>query len=394
MRAWRRLTRPPLPPATDADVYDRSSNALSGPEIQDALAGRYGAATRISRGQQSVTLYSAIPIMERDRVVGAVIVSQSTWRILSDLYSLRLDIFRLFLWSVATSLVLSFLLSVTVTVPLRRLRDQAHGVVDARGRMTGSLAPVRRRDEIGDLSRSLGLLTERLARHVGLMESFASDVSHELKNPLASIRSALELAQAEGDIRERGELLAMAMGDISRMEKLLTGVREISRIDSGVDGDAGDECGTTDSIKLIAERAVSAQRLRSAREVNVCVRGQAGVGAAVSPHRVLQIVENLIDNAEGFSPPGGSLLVEVGADGAQALIRVSDEGPGIPAEHAGRIFDRFFSFRPGEDKGEHAGLGLSIVKSIAESHGGSVRAFNRERGGASFEVRLPGYSSR
>jgi two-component system sensor histidine kinase ChvG len=394
VRTWRRLMRPPQQPATDADVYDRSPNVLSGPEIADALAGRYGAATRISRGQQSVTLYSAIPVMDGERVIGAVIVSQSTWRILSDLYSLRLDIFRLFLWSVATSLVLSFLLSATVTVPLRRLRDQAHGVIDARGRLAGTLAPVRRRDEIGDLSRSLGILTEKLARHIHLVETFASDVSHELKNPLASIRSALELAQGEDNAQERGQLLAMAMGDVSRMERLLAGVREISRIDSGVDGAGAGDDGETRDVRLIAERVVSGPRPRSCRGVSCRVHGEAGIGVAASAHRVIQIVENLVDNAESFSPAGGTLAIDVEREGAYALIRVSDEGPGILPEHAGRIFDRFFSFRPGEEKGPHAGLGLAIVKSIAESHGGSVRAFNRDHGGACFEVRLPAYCSR
>ncbi len=394
VRAWRRFLRPPAPLATESDLYDRSPNMLSGSEIMDALAGRYGAATRISKGQQSVTLYSAIPVMGQGRVIGAVLVSQSTGRILIDLYSLRLDIFRLFLWSLATSLVLSFLLSVTVTVPLRRLRDQAHGVIDARGRMSGTLVPARRRDEIGDLSRSLGTLTEKLARHVRLAESFASDVSHELKNPLASIRSALELAQSERDGRERRELLAMAMDDVNRMERLLAGVREISRIDSGADGGNGEGAEVTPDVRVIAERVVSALRARSSRDVRFLVRGHAGIGAAVSAHRVAQILQNLVDNGEGFSPAGSTLLIDVEADGPRALIRVSDEGPGIPSEHAARIFDRFFSFRPGEEKGEHAGLGLSIVQSIAESHGGSVRAFNRERGGASFEVRLPGHSSR
>ncbi len=395
VRMWRRTFRPPSPPA-DSDEYYGSSSTLAGPEIEDALAGSYGAATRISKGQQSVTLYSAIPIMGEDKVIGAVVVSQSTWKILSDLYSLRLDIFRLFLWSVATSLVLSFLLSATVTVPLRRLRDQAHGVIDASGRMAGTLTPFGRSDEIGDLSRSLGVLTEKLARHIGLVEAFASDVSHELKNPLASIRSALELAQTEENTSEREALLFMALTDVNRMERLISGVREISRIDSGAeDGSPGQRADVpvTEDVRLMAERVIGNLSPRVPRAVSFFVEGPH-VGAAVSPQRVAQILQNLLDNALSFSPAGGRLLLEVQADGRATLLRVSDEGPGIPPEHMGRIFDRFFSFRPGEEKGEHAGLGLSIVKSIAEGHGGSVRAFNLAGGGACFEVRLPAYSSR
>ncbi|HUI72452.1 MAG TPA: ATP-binding protein [Spirochaetia bacterium] len=390
VRVWRSVFRPPALPPTDADEYYGSARTLSGPEIRDALAGGYGATTRISKGQQSVTLYSAIPILGEGRVVGAVVVSQSTGRILGDLSSLRLDIFRVFLWSVGTSLLLSFLLSVTVTVPLRKLRDQARGVIDARGRLAGVLTPAHRRDEIGDLSRSLGTLTEKLSRHVQLLETFASDVSHELKNPLASIRSALELAQTEGSIAEREELLTMALDDVSRMERLLSGVREISRIDAGTEDEG---FSITADLRLLAERAVAAQRLREHQEVRFRVAGPH-VGAVIPPQRALQVLDNLIDNALSFSPAGGEVRIEVSEEAQQTRIRVSDEGPGILPEHAERIFERFFSFRPGEENGHHAGLGLAIVKSIAESCGGSVRAFNRPARGACVEVRLPAYSRR
>jgi len=144
----------------------------------------------------------------------------------------------------------------------------------------------------------------------------------------------------------------MVLEDVSRMERLLTGVREISRIDSGTaDGE--------------------------------------GVSAWLPPGRLEQAVENLVDNAAGFSPPGGVVGISVGKDAGWAVLRVSDDGPGILREHRDRIYDRFFSFRPNEKKGAHAGLGLSIVKAIAESHGGSVAVLDPQRGGACFEVRFP-----
>jgi two-component system, OmpR family, sensor histidine kinase ChvG len=385
IRIWRRYLRPPQPP-TESDEFYSGAKVLNGPEIADALGGGYGAETRITSGQQSVTLYSAIPVLNGGKVVGAVLVSESTFRILTDLYALRLDIFRLFLWSIVTAVVLSLFVSATITVPVHRLRDRARAILDPRGRLLGGFVPSRARDEVGELSRSLGELTARLQRHVRLLESFASDVSHELRNPLASIRSATEIALATKDAAERRTMLSMVMADVSRMERLLSGVREISRIDGGV---AEVESEGPAEVRELAGRVVEAARLRAnGKGVRYCVEGDpAKVWAP--PGRVLQVLENLLDNAASFSPAEGTIRVSVGRAGPLIVIRVCDEGPGIPPEHRERIFDRFFSFRPGEEKGLHAGLGLAIVKAIAESHGGSVGVQNLPDGGACFEVSLP-----
>jgi two-component system sensor histidine kinase ChvG len=385
VRLWRRYLRPPQPPP-ESDEFYSGARILDGPEISDALAGNYGAETRITTGQQSVTLYSAIPILTDGHVIGAVLVSQSTYRILSDLYALRLDIFRLFLWSIVTAVVLSLLVSATITVPIRRLRDQAHAILDPRGRLLRGFIPSRSRDEVGELSRSLGELTARLEKHVRLVESFASDVSHELKNPLASIRAAAELALSSPDAAERRAMLTMVLQDVNRMERLLTGVRDISRIDSGA---AEEQQGKPVNVREIAAGVVDGARLRGGQGGSTfCIQGE-DARVWVPPARLQQVLENLLDNAVSFSPPGGTVRVTVGREGGFVVIHVSDEGPGFPEEHRSRIFDRFFTFRPGEEKGSHAGLGLSIVKSIAESHGGAVGAANLPHGGACFEVRLP-----
>ena len=385
VRLWRRYLRPPQPPP-ESDEFYSGARVLDGPEIADALSGNYGAETRITSGQQSVTLYSAIPVRQKDVVIGAVLVSQSTYRILSDLYALRLDIFRLFLWSIVTAVVLSLLVSATITVPIRRLRDQARAILDPRGRLLGGFVPSRARDEVGELSRSLGELTARLERHVRLLESFASDVSHELKNPLAAIRASAELALSGSDPAERATMLTMVLDDVNRMERLLVGVRDISRIDSG----ATEETETEPvKVRALAQSVVTAARLRRRSDpVAYEVRGdEACVWVPVV--RLQQVLENLIDNAADFSPANGTVSVAVESRGDKVVLRVWDDGPGIPSEHVERIFDRFFTFRPGVEKGVHSGLGLSIVKAIAESHAGHVRVSNRPTGGACFEVELP-----
>ncbi len=386
VRVYRKYFRPPQPSLESADFYS-GAKRLAGPEIRAALAGHYGAMTRISgEGQRSVTLYSALPVVDRGTVIGAVLVSQSTYRILTDLYALRLDIFILFLYSVATAAVLSLLVSATITVPLRRLRNQAGLILDGHGRFRGRFVPSKRRDEIGDLSRRLGELTQRLERQVRLAETFASDVSHEFKNPLASIRSAAELALTTQDTGRRGNLLGLVLDDVSRMERLLTGVREISRLDAGI----ADEPALPVDPKALAEGLVEGMRVRGTDAgVKLSVTGES-FRVQIPAERFLQLLGNLVENAVSFSTPGGLVSIAVRKAGDSASILVEDRGPGVPPEHHERVFERFFSFRPHNDQGKrHSGLGLSIVKAIAESYGGSVNVASGAFGGAAFEVRLP-----
>lgn len=362
---------------------------LLGPEIRAALVGRYGAATRPTPGdQRSMTLYSAIPVRSGGEVVGAVLVSQSTFRILGALVEVRLDIFQVFLASVAAAVVLSLLVSTTIALPLRRLRDEANALVDRRGRLRGSFGGSLRNDEIGDLTRALEQLTRRLEGHLRFIESFASDVSHEFKNPLASIRSATEMLAEVEDPADRERLLAVAQREVARMERLLSGVREITEIDARLDVEAAKPVDLGALLSEVAEGF----RLRGGRDVGIDLRLPAEpVVVHASPERLGQVFENLLDNAVGFSPPGGAVTLELGREDGVAAVTVADRGPGIPEGHLDRIFDRFFSYRPGEPRSRngHTGLGLAIARAITEGYGGTIAARNRQEGGAAFEIRLP-----
>ncbi len=391
VRLWRRWAAPPRPPL-ETDDYYAGATVLLGAEVLEALSSRYGAATRISTGgQRAVTLYSAIPVLDRGAIAGAVLASQSTYRILVDLYDLRLDVFVLFLGSVAAAAALSLLAAATITRPIRRLRDQAQSVLDARGRLAGRFEPLRRRDEVGDLARSLGDLSRDLERRVGLLESFASDVAHELRNPLASIRSAVELALSVEEPVGRSRLLESAIEDTRRMERLLAGVREVSLLDAGATPEAEEGV----DVREAAGHVVEAMRLaRPGSRVRLAVEG-GHASVRMPPGRLAQVIANLVENAVDFSPPDGLVRVAVsrregGVGSAPAVaIEVTDEGPGIPGDVIDRIFDRFYTWRPGSEAGTHAGLGLAIVKAIVEGRGGSVRAESLPGRGARFEVRLP-----
>ncbi len=384
-RLYRKVFRRASEGMAAGDFYSGKERLL-GPEVRAALAGRYGAATRISEGQQSVTLYAAIPIRWEKEVLGAVLVSQSTLGILMMLDEVRIDIFRVVLASLIAAAVLSLLVSTTIARPLARLKSEAAHIVDERGRLRGTFAGSRRRDEIGDLSRALEQLTERLRERVEFIESFASDVSHEFKNPLASIRSATELLTELENAAERDRMMAIVLKEVSRMERLLTGVRDVTRIDAGADDDAVERVdlaslvrGSVESVRLQRNLAVEVELADNTEAAEVVGSGE----------RLGQVMTNLLDNALSFAPPGSAVGVEVDDRDGRLVVAVSDRGPGIPAEHRERVFDRFFTFRPGANNGVgHVGLGLPIAQAIARSHGGEIVVCDVEEG-ARFELHLP-----
>ncbi len=381
-RLLRRLGSPG--PAAETDVYD-GSERLGGAEVADALAGRYGAATRLSPDGRSVTLYSAIPVRTDQGIEGAVLVSQSTYRVLRALYAVRMGVFRVVLASLAAAVLLSLVAGTTVVSPLARLRRQAGEILDRRGRLRGGFLPSSRSDEIGDLERALAGLTARLEHHLQQMESFAADVSHEFKNPLASIRNATELALEVDDPDQRRRFLGLIQREVAHMERLLSGVRELTRIDAQLDDDAP----TAVALGEILSGVVEAARLRGTAGIEIELTVEGSPVAAAPPERVVQVLENLLDNAIGFSPEGAGVTVQAATRDGLAVITVTDSGPGVPEEHLARVFDRFFSYRPEDGDDAHTGLGLAIVRAVAQANGGSVTAANRPEGGAVFEVRLP-----
>jgi two-component system sensor histidine kinase ChvG len=387
-RLYRKLVKAPQPPLESGDYYSEKERLL-GQEVLAALAGRYGAATRISGGQRSVTLYTAVPIRSRKEIVGAALVSQSTYGILQILYAVRLDILRVFLVSVAVAAVLSLLVSTTIARPLRRLRADALAIADRRGRLKGSFGGTNRRDEIGDLSRALQEVTTRLRKHIDFIEAFASDVSHEFKNPLASIRAATDVLAEVSDPNDRRRFAKMTRNEVARMERLLSGVREITQIDAQLE----DEPREVVNIAVLVEQLVAGYRLRSPDGVRFDVTAN-GAGAFVyaAPDRIAQVVQNVLDNAVSFSPSDGQVGIEVTQDGQWIETSIEDDGPGVAAENRDRMFDRFFTYRPeGAELNQHMGLGLPIAKAIVESYGGRVELREGDRG-ARFTIRLPLHS--
>ena len=315
-------------------------------------------------------------------------VSQSTTRLFRALDQTRLGVFKVFLASVGVAAVLSLLVSTTFVRPLRRLRDESRAILDRRGRLRGRFRGSRRRDEIGELARALEELTRRLEDHARFTESFAADLGHELKNPLASIRSATEVLAEVDTPLERRRFLELVQREVARMEHLVTGSRELARIDAGIETE---ERSTVDLGGLLSA-IVEGYRLRAGAGPRVELGPAPGpVPVRGVPERVTAVFENILDNALSFSPRGGTVRVELTHHAGWVVATITDEGPGLPAGSEELIFSRFYSYRPGEGKSDdgHTGLGLALVKAIVEGYGGSVGAATRPEGGAVFTVRLP-----
>jgi two-component system, OmpR family, sensor histidine kinase ChvG len=374
-------------PLQSIEVYE-SGDRLLGPAVAAALQGYHATDQAFSQQPEStVTLYTAFPIIAGAEVAGAVLVSQSTQSLLHDLYAVRVGILRISTASFFAAVILSLLVATTIVRPLRQLRLDAGFVVDRRGRIRGGFRGVSKADEIGDVARALDRLTRRLEAHVQYIEAFAGDVSHEFKNPLASIRTATEMLSLARNDSERERFQSIIQQEVARMENLLSAVREISIIDAQL---AGEDAPVVQLDQLI-DAALEGFRLREGERI-IFESEILGPAPAVRAHpdRLMQVLVNLLDNAVSFSPAGGTVRISV-ASGSEVVLQVSDEGPGIPEGNRDRIFDRFFTFRPGEKRsgGGHTGLGLAIVRAVVEGYGGSIRLLDDTAPGTVFEVRLP-----
>jgi two-component system sensor histidine kinase ChvG len=379
--------RPATRPLTTSDEYERSP-ILRGQEIQSAFVGRTAVEKRVSSAPpRQVTIYTAAPIYRRGNIMGAVLVSQTTDDIREKIHAVRLAILQIFLAAVVVAMILTLLVSTTIVQPLRQLRKEATDIADPRGRLRGRVKGSTKRDEIGALARALERLSRRLEQHQLSTEAFASDVSHEFKNPLASIRMATEMLAQVDVPAERSRFLRVAESEIARMENLMAQVREITMIDAEIQKEER----TRADINALLQRILEGFRLREKERVTFDTQlADSLPPVEASEDRLLQVFENLLDNAVSFTPNGKGIAITSLKDGDAIVVRIADEGPGIPEENLGRIFDRFFTYRPDHPTTHrHTGLGLSIARAIVEGYGGNVSAANREAGGAVFEVRIP-----
>ncbi|MCQ2241606.1 ATP-binding protein [Treponema sp.] len=381
VRIYRKYFRPPVQGTKD---YYANRSMFDGNELRSALAGKYGAATRISEGQASVTLYSAVPILNEGKVSGVVLVSRSTYRILQNLYELRLDLGKIFLWSLLAVFLIAVFLGFRISRPLKKLAEQSANCADRKGHVISTEFTGRaRQDEIGELSRSLAFLVERLKNRIDFIESFASDVSHEFKNPLAAIRSCTEiLSDPDLEKEERNNFIEAIDEEVNHLQNLLTGVRNITKIDGG-----GQVVLQKVNLHMLACNLIEQCRL-AFRNVSFeftgnCTEDYTGEFPESYMERML---DNLLSNAAGF---GTVVRLNIDLKNNGIHISVEDNGSGVPESERIKIFNRFYSNRPETEKSSHTGLGLSTVKAIVDAMGGEISVGeSKGLGGASFAVVL------
>jgi two-component system sensor histidine kinase ChvG len=290
--------------------------------------------------------------------------------------------------------LLSLYLAGTIARPVRRLAEAAER---ARGRGARIEIPdlTKRGDEIGDLSRSLREMTNALWQRMSAIESFASDVAHEIKNPLSSLRSAVETAVRVDDPVKQQRLLAIILADVERLSRLITDISDASRLDAELSRDVMSPTDIGAMLGTLVEIHETTRADGAAHVVLNLAERRRGYIVRGIESRLSQVFLNVVSNAVSFSPPNGEIRVRVREDGRGVLVTVEDDGPGIPPDKLTAIFDRFYTERPaGETFGTHSGLGLSISKQIVEAHRGRIWVENRrnESGdvcGARFLIRLP-----
>jgi len=386
------VTRTELPIYTEPAVQ----TAEQYPEVRDALTGAaVSTAVRRRPTPGDKVLSVAVPVQYFKQVVGALMVSTDNAGIEQDLFETRLAILEIFAGTLAVTILVSLYLSGTIVRPLTRLARGAERVRKDRGGSLDIPDFSTRGDELGELSAALIEMTAALSARMDAIERFAADVAHEIKNPLTSLRSAVETVARVTDPDQQRRLMSVILDDVERLNRLISDISDASRLDAEL---SRAQAEPMDLAPLLA--ALADVHATTAAKTNVTVRHQGPTGGSSLrvrgiDSRLGQVFQNLLANAVSFSPEGGTVTLSVRRDGHYVVTTVEDEGPGLPPGKEQAIFDRFYSQRPkGEKFGTHSGLGLSISKQIVESHKGMIRAENRtdEDGrvlGARFIVVLP-----
>jgi len=361
-------------------------------EAVGALDGETWVARR-SMPDGSLILSVAMPVTRYKQTLGVLMLSKTSEDIDTALFEVRIDILRVFAFTLVITVLVSLYLAGTIARPVRILARAADRVQRGQHRQHTIPAMRGRRDEIGDLAGALNDMTEALWLRMDAIEAFAADVSHEIKNPLTSLKSAVETAARLKDPAQQRKLMVIIQDDVERLDRLITDISDASRLDA----ELSRAITTPVNLEKLLSTLADIHRHTSGDDVpHLRVTVPANLQVIAMEDRLVQVMRNLISNAVSFNPPSGATIdLTAWRDGNFVTVTVDDQGPGIPAGKEHDIFNRFYTERPeNESFGRHSGLGLAISKQIIEAHGGTITAETRrdDHGavlGARFTLRLP-----
>ena len=392
-----------LPSYPDTDP----ENFLSYPDVSDALGGQISLSVWENKNDR-IFLSAAAPLFTQKHLGGAVLLTRAGTEIEDDIGRVWIDVLKIFGGTLILTTLLSIYLSGAIARPLKRLAKATEAVRKGQAKADDIPDLSHRHDEIGELSVALRQMTQALWDRMDSIEQFAADVSHELKNPLTSLRSAVETASIVKKSGDRKKLMDIIKHDVERLDRLITDISNASRIDSEMSREAFEKINlrellsnvldvyAADPLKRSADQDESWNREIKTKDATIMFNTMTDKDITIwgLEGRLAQVFQNLLSNALSFTPKKGSINVMVVPMRKKVSITIEDEGPGIPKAKLESIFERFYSERPeGEDYGQHSGLGLSICRQIIEAHGGQIFAENAtdEKGkqsGARFTVIL------
>ncbi|MCC6597852.1 MAG: sensor N-terminal transmembrane domain-containing protein [Alphaproteobacteria bacterium] len=389
------------------------AQALTHPDVLDALKGSLSLS--LWQGEGSKILFSAAAPLNNDKnLLGAVLITRQGHDIEEEITDIWFNILKIFILTLVLTITMSIYLSGTIARPLKKLARAAEAVRKGQARAEDIPDLSRRHDEIGELSLALRQMTQALWERMDAIEHFAADVSHELKNPLTSLRSAVETLEVAKTAKDRQKLLNIIRHDLQRLNRLITDIATASRLDSELSKEEPEEVDLkillvnlleayADPLKRHATKQDTRQNTSLWRhtinggDITITLdTGETGENALTwgLEGRLAQVFQNLLTNAMSFSPKGGTIAIKIRAEERLIAITIEDEGPGIPESRLESIFERFYSERPlHEDYGQHSGLGLSICRQIITAHGGrifakNIRGTKEKARGARFTVLL------
>ncbi|WP_374367496.1 stimulus-sensing domain-containing protein [Dongia sp.] len=370
-----------LPNSRVLEPYQESAvqNALDYNEVVKALGGEAATYVR-DAGKGKMVLSAAVPVQRYRQVLGGLLLTKSGDEIEATLRETRLTILGVSGVALGITVLISLYLASTIALPIHRLADAADRVRRAKGRQQNIPDLSNRSDEIGDLSGALRDMTEAVWRRMDAIEGFAADVAHEIKNPLTSLRSAVETVARVEDPQQQKKLMGIILDDVQRLDRLISDISDASRIDAEISRAEAGPVRMRDLILALADIHAATGDGDDDMRPRLITDLPEGDALAVlgTEGRLGQVLRNLVVNAISFSPAKGVITISARRKGSRIIVTVDDQGPGIPSDKLGAIFERFYSERPkGEKFGTHSGLGLSISKQIVEAYGGKLGAENR-----------------